>query len=368
MRLALQLAEQAKGQTGINPVVGCVVVNNGKIVGLGAHLQRGAEHAEVHALNMAGDQAAGSTVYVTLEPCSHEGKTPPCSMRLIRERVDRVVVASLDPNPIVAGNGAAILRSHGIEVEVGLLGAEAIQLNEPYVKYVTTRLPFVLLKTASTLDGKIAARSGDSKWITNEQSRSYVHTLRHRHTAIMVGIGTVLADNPLLTTRLPVPGISPIRIVIDSNLRTPLDAAVLQDRTAPALIIATQGADQARADRLAQLGVEVIRAGDGERVDLPLAMQRLGEREISSILLEGGGTLNGAMLEAGLIDKVALFIAPKIVGGPGERGSFVFPGMDRMEDAWNIDRMEVERFGDDLCVTGYPRRKREETADVHRSD
>jgi diaminohydroxyphosphoribosylaminopyrimidine deaminase/5-amino-6-(5-phosphoribosylamino)uracil reductase len=355
MRLALERARSAQGQTGVNPVVGCVIVKDGRIVGLGAHLQRGMEHAEIHALNMAGPKAQGATVYVTLEPCSHHGRTPPCCDRLIRERVGRVVVAAVDPNPLVAGSGIAKLRSHGIETHTGLLADEAAALNEAFNKYITTRRPFVTLKTASTLDGKIAARSGDSKWITNEASRAYVHTLRHRHQGIMVGVGTVLADDPELTARLSVPAVQPTRIVVDSALRIPLHAKVLQRQdTNPTIILTTERADAASCRELERLGVTLIRCGKGPLVDLEAAMDRLGELEIGSILLEGGGTLNGAMLQRRLIDKMILFFAPKIIGGKAAPSAFQFEGCERMADAVKLERLSLERFEDDLCLTGYP--------------
>jgi diaminohydroxyphosphoribosylaminopyrimidine deaminase/5-amino-6-(5-phosphoribosylamino)uracil reductase len=355
MRLALELARSAQGQTGINPVVGCVVVKDGRIVGMGAHLQRGAEHAEIHALNMAGAQAEGATVYVTLEPCSHYGRTPPCSDRLIREQVHRVVVAAVDPNPLVAGTGIERLRSHGIETVAGVLAKEAAALNEHFNKYIVTHRPFVTLKTASTLDGKIAARSGDSKWITNESSRAYVHSLRHRHQGIMVGVGTILADDPELTTRLEVPAVQPTRLIVDSMLRTPLTAKVLQrQETNPTVILTTEQAPNDKCRQLEQLGIAVIPCGAGPTVDLDAAMTRLGEREIGSILLEGGGTLNGAMLAQRLVDKMILFFAPKIVGGPAAPTAFQFTGFERMSEAIVLDHLSVERFGDDLCLTGYP--------------
>ncbi|MCM3784062.1 bifunctional diaminohydroxyphosphoribosylaminopyrimidine deaminase/5-amino-6-(5-phosphoribosylamino)uracil reductase RibD [Neobacillus mesonae] len=354
MSLALDMAERAQGQTGINPVVGCVVVKNGRMVGLGTHLQRGTGHAEVHALNMAGSEAEGSTVYVTLEPCSHYGKTPPCSERLISEKVKRVVVACEDPNPQVAGKGFEMLRRHGIEVKVGVLRDRARRLNEKFIKYITTGLPFVTLKTASTLDGKIATRSGDSKWISNEQAREHIHMLRHRHQGIMVGVETVIADNPELTTRLSVDGINPIRIVVDSKLRTPLDAKLIRDGLARTIILTTDEADQAMEEELSRLGVEIIRCGPGPRVNLLRAMSLLGEREIGSILLEGGGTLNGAMLEAKLIDRLLMIIAPKIVGGYDTPGSFRFEGVERMSEAIVLGKLEVETIGDNICITGLP--------------
>jgi diaminohydroxyphosphoribosylaminopyrimidine deaminase/5-amino-6-(5-phosphoribosylamino)uracil reductase len=363
MRLALQMAEQARGQTGINPVVGCVIVKDGRIVGMGAHLQRGSHHAEINALLMAGSEAEGSTVYVTLEPCSHHGRTPPCSERLVTERVKRVVVACTDPNPVVAGTGIQQLRNHGIEVRVGVCEEEARMMNEAYNKYIISRIPWVTLKTATTLDGKIAARSGDSKWISGETSRELVHTLRHRHQAIMVGVDTIIADNPQLTTRLSVPGLQPLRVIIDSKLRIPLDAHVVTERDARTLVITTQSASIEQMMRLNALGAEVMKCGDGPRVDLGLAMVMLGEREISSVLLEGGGTLNGAMLDGGLVDKLILFISPKIIGGGAQaRSAFEFAGFDRMADAIAIERFQVERVGNDCCMIGYPRYERSSPA------
>ncbi|WP_042196986.1 bifunctional diaminohydroxyphosphoribosylaminopyrimidine deaminase/5-amino-6-(5-phosphoribosylamino)uracil reductase RibD [Paenibacillus camerounensis] len=355
MSLALDMAERAQGQTGINPVVGCVVVKDGAVIGLGTHLQRGTGHAEVHALNMAAGKAQGSTAYVTLEPCSHYGKTPPCSQRLIDEGVTRVVVACEDPNPQVAGRGFEMLREAGIDVEVGILRSRALRLNERFIKYILTKQPFVTLKSASTLDGKLATKTGDSKWISNGQAREIVHTLRHRHQGIMVGVGTVIADNPSLTTRLEVPGLHPVRIVIDSGLRTPLDANVVADGQAPTIIVATAAADPARRAALEAAGVTVVISGEGARVDLKDAMVKLGEMEISSILLEGGGTLNGAMLENGLVDRVVLFYAPKIVGGGSEApGTFDFPGVALMKDAITLEGLEVEVLGDNVCISGTP--------------
>ena len=353
MRLALQLAEGATGQTGVNPVVGCVVVKDGRIVGMGAHLTRGEAHAEVHALNMAGDQAAGATAYVTLEPCSHHGATPPCCERLIKEKVARVVVATADPNPLVAGRGIERLREHGISVEVGLLGGESASLNEAFNHFILKKRPFVTLKTAVTLDGRIATHTGHSKWITGPASREAVHTLRHRHAAIMVGAETVLSDDPELTTRLSVPGLHPVRIVVDSQLRLPETARVLNGEAAT-IILTTEAADAGKAEKLAKLGADVLRCGAGRRVDLEDAMRKLGERGISSVLLEGGGVLNGAMLQAGLIDKLMLFYAPLIVGGEGSPSAFAFRGPEAMSAAYRLQRVTLETYGDDWCVTGYP--------------
>ncbi len=350
MSLALDMAERAQGQTEINPVVGCVVVKDGRVVGMGAHLKRGTGHAEVHALNMAGAEAKGATAYVTLEPCSHYGKTPPCSDRLIAEGVKRVVVAAVDPNPQVAGSGIERLRSHGIEVVTGVLAKRSERLNETFNKYITTKLPFVTLKTASTLDGRLASRTGDSKWISNAAARERVHAMRHRHQAIMVGIGTALADDPELTTRTEVPGLNPIRIVIDSKLRIDNEARLLDTTLAPTIVVTTAQADRARIAELESRHVQVLICGEGEHVDLHLAMRRLGELEISSILLEGGGKLNGAMLEAGLVDRITLFFAPKLIGG--NLSTFVFDGFEKMNQAVTLDEVEVETLDDNVCISG----------------
>ncbi|NEW06140.1 bifunctional diaminohydroxyphosphoribosylaminopyrimidine deaminase/5-amino-6-(5-phosphoribosylamino)uracil reductase RibD [Paenibacillus sp. SYP-B3998] len=357
MRLALQIAQSALGQTGINPVVGCVLVKNGRIVGMGAHLKRGKGHAEVLALQMAGEEAKGSTAYVTLEPCSHFGKTPPCSDRLVEAGVTRVVVAGTDPNPQVAGSGIGKLRAHGIDVSVGLLGEEAASMNEVFNKFIVTRMPFVTLKTASTLDGRIASKTGDSKWITSEASRAFVHTLRHRHQGIMVGVDTVIADDPLLSARGDVPAVQPVRIIADSQLRVPLDARVLQEQDhQPTILLASAQAPAERRAALEARGIAVLTCGDGPQVDLMHAMRQLGEREIGSILLEGGGRLSGAMLEQRLLDKLVLMYAPKIIGGGSEAPSnFNFTGFAKMADAIRLDRVKVEQFGSDICLTGYPK-------------
>ncbi|WP_036696321.1 bifunctional diaminohydroxyphosphoribosylaminopyrimidine deaminase/5-amino-6-(5-phosphoribosylamino)uracil reductase RibD [Paenibacillus taiwanensis] len=360
MKLAIGLAERIVGQTGINPAVGCVIVNDGQIVGMGAHLKRGEGHAEVHALQMAGPRADGGTAYVTLEPCSHYGKTPPCSLRLMEAGVKRVVVACTDPNPVVAGRGLTLLREHAIEVKVGVLAAEAERIIEPFAKYITTGLPYVTLKTAQTLDGKIATHEGHSQWITNEQAREVVHTLRHRHQAIMVGIGTVLQDDPSLTTRLSVQGLNPIRLIVDSQLSLPLNAKVVRDQLAPTWVLTTMNADQERAIALERLGVTVIRINKGKRVDVRKAIAACGQREISSILLEGGGHLNGSMLEAGLIDRVVLMMAPKIVGHPDAPGSFMFPGPAKMSDAYCLEQVSVEVLGNNIIIKGVPGRHEQE--------
>jgi diaminohydroxyphosphoribosylaminopyrimidine deaminase/5-amino-6-(5-phosphoribosylamino)uracil reductase len=360
MNIALQLAESTTGQTSINPVVGCVVVKDGRVVGIGAHLQRGHAHAEVLAVEMASEHAVDSVVYVTLEPCSHQGLTGPCAELLIRHRVSRVVVAMTDPNPQVAGRGIAMLRAAGVRVDVGVAEQQAQLLNEVFGKFVTTRQPFVFAKVASTLDGRIATATGDSQWVTGELAMAHVHTLRHRVQAIMVGVGTVLADDPQLSTRLSVPALQPVRIVADSQLRIPLGARVLAEQhRQPTIVLTTSQAPATRRAELTARGVEVVTCGDGPQVDLRLAMQLLGEREIGSLLLEGGSKLNGAMLEHRLIDKLLMFFAPQIIGGPSAPSNFNFRGFEQMKDAISIDRMTVESIGSDILITGYPRYDKE---------
>ncbi len=354
MRLALSLAQAAKGQTGANPLVGAVVVNGGHIVGMGAHLRLGEAHAEVNALNMAGHHAENSTVYVSLEPCSHFGRTPPCANRLIQDRVKRVVIATLDPNPRVAGNGVRLLREAGIKVEVGMLQEEAMQMNEMFHKYITTGLPFVTLKAAMTLDGKIATVTGHSRWISGVASRKEVHRYRHEYQAIMVGIGTVLSDDPELTTRMEIEGIHPIRVIVDSKLSTPLYVRVVRDGNAQTIILTTLGNDPNKIDALTQAGVKVIEVNQGERVDVRLALTKLAELGISSILLEGGATLAGTMLEHRLIDKMILYIAPKIVGGHDAPQVLNMNGVPTMNEAITFRHISYEQIDGDLRFIGYP--------------
>lgn len=362
MKLALTLAEATLGQTGTNPSVGCVVVRGGRIVGMGAHLRQGEAHAEVHALDMAGAAAEGATVYVTLEPCSHHGRTPPCADRLVRERVKRVVVATLDPNPLVAGRGVERLKANGIDVEVGVLEAEARAQHEVFFHTVATGRPFVAVKTAGTLDGRIAAPTGDSKWITNGASRAFVHALRQRHPAILVGVGTVLADDPKLTARGDdgAPRRDPVRVIVDSRLRTPPSAAALaarDDGMAPAILLTTAAAPREARAALEARGAVTIDCGDGPRVDLERGLAELFQRGFASVLVEGGGAVSGALLAAGLVDRVYAFVAPKIVGAGGP-ANFDFPGFERMAEAVTLERVEVRTFHGDVLLEGIPSNRR----------
>ncbi|WP_309270333.1 bifunctional diaminohydroxyphosphoribosylaminopyrimidine deaminase/5-amino-6-(5-phosphoribosylamino)uracil reductase RibD [Paenibacillus sp.] len=355
MSLALDMAQRALGQTGINPVVGCVIVKDGALVGLGTHLQRGSGHAEVHAVQMAGNKAEGSTVYVTLEPCSHHGKTPPCCELLVEAKVKRVVIACEDPNPLVAGSGIDQLRRKGIEVKVGVLREKAVRLNEKFAKYITTGMPFVTIKTASTLDGKIAADTGDSKWISNAEARLQAHVLRHCHQAIMVGIGTIQADDPSLTTRHDgVDGLQPLRIVVDSQLRLTPEARIFSAGNAPVVVLTTERHQEQKAKLLMDHGAKILVCGSGPCVDLKTALKELGRLEIGSILVEGGGTLNGALLKERLVDRIVLYVAPKIIGGKAAPVNFVFEGIHRMADAITLGALEVEQVGDNVCISGIP--------------
>ena len=354
MREALRLAAYGRGRTSPNPMVGAILVRDGRIVGAGWHRKAGTEHAEIHALRMAGELARGATLYVTLEPCSHTGRTGPCAKAVIEEGVRRVVAAMEDPNPLVSGRGFQMLREAGVEVDCGLLEPEARQLNEAFLTWVTKKRPFVTLKMAMTLDGKTATADGESKWITGEEARLYGHFLRDENDAILVGIGTVIADRPSLTTRLPEGnGKNPLRIILDSKARTPLDAPVLHDGAASVLIATTEAAPKENVDRLRGLGAEVLIAGAGPTVDLPLLLQSLGERKICSLLVEGGSTIHFSFLREKLADKIYAFIAPLLVGGKCATSAVGGEGFSRLADAARLTNIKTEIIGADLCVSGY---------------
>jgi diaminohydroxyphosphoribosylaminopyrimidine deaminase / 5-amino-6-(5-phosphoribosylamino)uracil reductase len=357
MQLALDLAAKALGQTMPNPLVGAVVVKDGEIVGSGYHQRAGGPHAEVFALDAAGEAAWGATLYVTLEPCSHTGRTPPCTEKIIGAGIKNVVVAMRDPNPRVNGRGLACLQQNGIGLKTGILEEKSRRLNEVYVKYITTGNPFVTLKAAMTLDGKIATRSGASRWISNEKSREFVHRLRRMNDAVLIGVGTVLADNPAITARLPEAGRTPLRIVVDSQARTPVSARLVAEQPEKTLLVASSAADTTRILRLRDVGVEVLMlepTPEG-RVPLDRLMHALGRREISSVLVEGGGTINYALLRGGLVDKLHFFIAPLIFGGEQAISPVGGEGVARVEEAWRVKDMEVNHYDGDLLVTGYPK-------------
>ncbi len=361
MREALALAAEARGRTSPNPMVGSVVVKDGPIIGRGYHARAGLRHGEVVALEDAGAQAQGATLYVTLEPCCHYGKrTPPCTKAIIAAGVRRVVAAMRDPNPLVSGKGLEELRHAGIEVTVGVLEEEAARLNEAYLTYVTTKRPFVLLKVAASLDGKIATVTGESRWISNERSRLLVHQLRDQMDAVMVGINTVLRDDPSLTTRLPGgAGKDPLRIVVDSCLRIPLDAKLLtSSSTACAIIATTANAPREKRAQLETRGAKVLVVeGAGPRVPLGPLMDLLGSLQITSLLLEGGGELHDAALRAGIVDKVLFFLAPKLIGGRVAPTAIGGEGCARLAEAVTLERVRVQMLDGDLCVEGYVQRR-----------
>jgi len=360
MKRALDLAARARGRTSPNPMVGAVIVRDGRVVGEGYHERAGLPHAEVVALEQAGELAKGATLYVTLEPCCHWGRTPPCTKAIIRSGIKEVIIATLDPNPLVSGKGVDELRRNGIEVEIGLMEEEARKLNEFFFKHITTGLPFVILKIAMSLDGKIATVTGESRWITSPQSRRMVHELRDQVDAVMVGIGTVLKDDPRLTTRLPEgEGKDPIRVILDSYARTPPTARVINPRSSASTIIATTTkADAGRVKALREAGAEVAVLDEDEegRVDLKSLMEYLGGRSIQSLLVEGGSEVASSMLMRGFVDKVMFFIAPKIIGGADAPTPIGGIGVRRLSEAITLKEVEVKRIGPDILIQGYVER------------
>lgn len=352
MARALRLAARGRGTTRPNPMVGAVVVRNGRVVGEGWHRRPGEPHAEIHALRAAGAAARGATVYVNLEPCAHHGRTPPCADALIAAGVARVVAACVDPDPRVSGKGIAALKAAGIDVEVGVLAERACRLNEAYLKWTRTGLPFVSLKTAMSLDGKIATGSGESRWITGERARTVVHRLRARHDAVLVGVGTVLADDPQLTARLA-GARQPLRVVADSRGRTPATARIMQTGDRPPVIAVTRLAPAARRERLAKAGAEVwVVPHSRGRLRLERLAARLAGIGMQSVLLEGGGTIAASALAAGLVDRVYFFVAPKLIGGREAPTPVEGEGVRRLADAWRIAGLSVRRVGEDLMIVG----------------
>lgn len=354
MRMALDLARKGKGWTTPNPLVGAVIVKGGRVIGQGYHQKYGQPHAEVNAIASAKEDVTGATLYVTLEPCSHFGKTAPCSDLLIDKNIKRVVVGTLDPNPLVAGKGIERLRSNGIEVVKGVLEEESQKLNEIFIKYIVTKQPFVVMKNAMSLDGKIATVTGESQWISGESSRKQVHSLRHELAGIMVGIETIIKDDPQLTSRT-LNGRNPIRIVVDSQLRIPITSKVLtQQDKAKTIVATTRRANKEKLDTLKQMDIEVLVTKEkGGRVDLKELMKLLGAKGIDSILLEGGANLNFSALEEGIVDKIQSYIAPKIIGGKEAKTAVEGAGIQLLKNAFQIDRMTPVMVGEDLFVEGY---------------
>ena len=353
MRLAMQLAGNAIGRTSPNPLVGAVIVKDNRVVGCGWHRKAGTPHAEVHALNQAGELAQGADVYVTLEPCAHYGKTPPCAKALVEAKVKNVYGGLLDVNPKVAGKGFKILEDAGIHVEYGFLQDELRKQNEVFFKWIEHKKPFIVLKAAMTLDGKIATATGQSKWITNEKSRAYGYKLRDIYDGIMVGINTVIEDNPMLTARVD-GGKNPIRIVVDSSLKIDINANVVQDKSAKTIIATTDKADKDKILKLQAQDVDVIVVDkdENDKVDIEKLLDILGQQNICSILVEGGATLSGSFVAKKLVDKVYFFIAPKIVGGKEAKTPVAGTGILNLQEALALKDIQIEKIEEDILIIG----------------
>jgi diaminohydroxyphosphoribosylaminopyrimidine deaminase/5-amino-6-(5-phosphoribosylamino)uracil reductase len=353
MRRAISLAKKGKGRTSPNPCVGAVVVRDGKIVGEGYHRKAGEAHAEVLALKRAGDLGRGSTLYVNLEPCAHHGKTPPCVDAIINAGVKRVVVAMIDPNPMVNGRGLEILKGAGIDVEVGILSEKARELNEDYEVFITKGRPFVILKMAATLDGKTSTPSGESKWISGEGSRALVHRIRGEVDALIVGVDTVIKDDPLLISRSRRKAKDPARIVLDSTCRIPKDSRILKDaRRIRTIVATTRKAPPERIESLLSTGAEVLVVEEDEmgRVSVERLLSLLGSMGMMSVMVEGGRKVARSFLDSGLIDKILLFIAPKIMGGDDSPSIFGGRGPSSLSQARDVEIRKVRRIGEDVMI------------------
>ena len=356
MRMALDLARKGQGHVDPNPMVGAVIVRDGRVLASGWHHVYGSLHAERDALSACTEPTQGATMYVTLEPCCHFGKQPPCTNAIMEAGISRVVVAMTDPNPLVAGKGAGILRSHGIEVQTGLLEKEARYLNRVFVQYITTRRPWVVLKSAVTLDGRIAADSGDSKWVSCEESRRTVHEMRGHYTGIMAGIGTVLADDPMLNCRID--GMrQPVRIIVDSLARLSCDSAIARSAETYRTVLAhTAAAGRDNLEKLRGCGIMTIECASGKdgKVNLHDLMRRLGQMSVNSILLEGGAALAWSMISEGLVDEHYIFVAPKISGGENAKCPVGGAGFDKMRQALQVDVESVTQSGTDWLFHCFP--------------
>ncbi len=356
MERALRLARKGAGWVNPNPMVGAVLVKDGQVIGEGFHEFFGGPHAEVHAIKNATGSPEGATLYVTMEPCSHYGKTPPCTDLIVSGKLAKVVIGMQDPNPAVNGTGIEYLRSHGIEVVQGVKEAECKVLNEAFIKHISTGMPFVVLKTAMTLDGKIATVSNASRWITGDASRKLVHRMRQELSAVLVGVDTVIYDNPLLNIRLR--GRSwknPLKVIADTRARIPLDAAVLTNDPQLTIVATTDLSEPAKRKDLERLGVQVLMCPVRNGVvDLEYLLKALGTMGVDSVMIEGGSTLAYSALQNGLVDKVVSFIAPKILGGKKAPTPVGGEGIGTMEEALQLRDLSVRKVGEDLMVTGYP--------------
>ena len=357
MLRAIQLAKKGEGWTNPNPMVGAVIVKDGRIIGEGYHKKCGELHAERNAIASLTESAEGATIYVTLEPCCHYGKTPPCTEAIIEQKIKKVVIGSRDPNPKVAGKGAQILRESGITVVQDFMREECDRLNPVFFHYITTKTPYVVMKYAMTLDGKIATKTGASKWITGEPARQEVQHMRHRYMGIMAGIGTVLADDPMLTCRLKGTenGANPVRIICDSTLRTPLESQIVRSAKEIPTILATCNRQEAMHMPYIEAGCKILVTPEKDgHVDLVDLMQQLGQLGIDSVILEGGGTLNWSALQAGIVQKVQAYVAPKLFGGTEAKTPVEGQGFHTPADAVELTRTKITALGSDWLIEGYP--------------
>lgn len=350
MQLAIDLAEKGVGYVNPNPLVGAVIVKNGKIIGQGYHQKYGQLHAERNAIASLTESAEGATIYVTLEPCCHYGKTPPCTEAIIENKISKVVIGSRDPNPLVAGKGAKILREHGIEVIEDFMREECDKLNPVFFHYITNSMPYVVVKYAMTMDGKIATRTGASKWITSEEARQQVHKDRHRYSAIMAGIGTVLADDPMLNARVP-NGNNPTRVICDSHLRLPLESNIAKSAKEIPTVVAACYENKEKEALLNNLGIEVVyTSAENGHVDLKELCKYLAEKKIDSVYIEGGGELNYSALSAGIVNKVQTYIAPKIFGGDSAKTPVRGLGVELPKDAFMLTNQTIKMLGIDILI------------------
>lgn len=360
MEIALELAKKGEGKVSPNPMVGAVIVKNGNIIGRGYHMKYKEKHAEINAIDSTNESIENSTMYVTLEPCSHYGNTPPCVDRIIESKISKVVIGSLDPNPLVSGNGVKKLRENNIEVVTGVLEDKCKRLNEVFMKFIIKKRPFVIMKCAMSIDGKISTKDGESKWISCEESRLEVHKLRGLVKGIMVGVDTVVKDDPLLTCRIAGYS-SPTRIVVDSKLRIPIHSKVIKDTTTKTIIATTSKANRDKLKEIEAMGVRILICKEQDsRVDINDLMEKIGELSIDSVLLEGGATLNYSALESNIVDKIHMYIAPKIIGGNESKTPVGGIGIDILSDAYKLINLNTKTIGNDIFIEGYIDKEDEE--------
>lgn len=352
MQHALELAKTAMGHTSPNPMVGCVVVKEGKVVASGCHEKYGEYHAERNALTRCKEDLTGADLYVTLEPCCHQGKTPPCTDIIIEKKIGRVFVGAMDPNPKVDGGGIKILKDHGIQVVTGILEKECLELNQIFFHYIQTGLPYVAMKYAMTLDGKIASVIGDSKWVTGEKAREHVHELRKKYASILVGIDTVLADDPMLNCRIE-EGVDPIRVICDTHLRIPLESQIVKSAAKIQTIVACgENVSKEKKKQLEAAGIQILVIPRSQYLDLAFLIKELGKKKIDSILVEGGGSIHGNMIKTGLVNRVYAYIAPKLIGGKRALSPVGGEGISYMQDAICLENHKILKLGEDYCICG----------------